>query len=91
MGIHIHYKEKYLGKISSGPTVPNKDVFVAESLDTLKELFTIPPTEEVEVEGARKMPFQRFYDEFLKSISSFYPTEDAFLVRRERESKLAEL
>jgi hypothetical protein len=90
MGNWISYQERALGRIRFSDNGTNKFIFIAEGLEALATLFSLEPTDEIEIEG-RGMPYKEFQQDYLRVISAFYPTEDAWFLKNERAKTLDEV
>ena len=86
----ISYQGKPLGRIKLNDNGTNKFVFIAEGLEALATLFSIDSSDEIESEGRGKMPYQEFQQDYLKDISGFYPTMEAWLLKNERAKNVSE-
>lgn len=86
----VTYQGKALGRIKLNDNDTNKFVFIAEGLEALATLFSINPADEIKTEGRGKIPYEQFQQDYLKDISSFYPTMDEWLLKNERGRTVAE-
>ncbi len=87
MSSWVSYQGKPLGTIRLDDTNTNKFVFVAESLESLAQLFSLKPSDEIEIEGASGMTYETFTQTHLKDISGFYPSREHWLLKNERALK----
>ncbi len=88
MGEWISYQQKPLGRLKLSET--GKFIYVSESLDSLIELFSINPDDEIETESFGKMKFKEFKRDYLGKISCFYTTFDEWLLKNEHVRSLDE-
>jgi hypothetical protein len=86
----VSYNGKALGRIKLNDNGVNKFVFIAEGLEALATLFSIKPDEEIELDTYGKMPYIKFQQDYLKSISAFFPTLDEWLLKNEQGRSLDE-
>lgn len=80
MSSDVLYQGRELGKIRLADNNTGKFVFVAESLDSLIELFKLKPSDTVTVED-KDIPYDTFKEEYLKIISGFYPSFDVYVLK----------
>ena len=90
MSTWISYQNKSLGRIRFDDTNTGKLVFVAENLEALTTLFRLKPTDEIEIEGMGKIPYESFRTDYLQKISGFYSTLEKWLLKNRCERTLAE-
>jgi hypothetical protein len=72
----ISYHGKSLGRIVQDDVRTGKAYFVADSLETLTQLLTVPSDETIETENHGEMPYARFHQEYLASMTGFYPLQE---------------
>ena len=89
MSSHVSYKNKDLGKFTVDFKT-YKTVFVATSLDTLITLFSLNSKDIVEVEGIRNMTFEEFKEKELKDVTAYYPCDNEFLLKNDKEKTIKE-
>jgi hypothetical protein len=87
---HVLYKGKDLGRVCLDDTNTGKFVFVANDLDSLIMLFRINPEEQIETEGMGLIPYEKFQKEYLSTISGFYPSFEAWVLKNYRAKTVAE-
>jgi len=91
MGTGVLFQGRQLGEIKLNDNNTNKLVYIAQSLDSLIELFRLNPSDIMEVEGIGNITYQDFKEEYLKTLSGFYPCMDTWLLKDYRAKTIDEL
>ncbi len=88
MSTWISYQDKGLGRIK--PNEHYKLEFIAESLEDLETLFSLPPDAILEIEGSQDITYKEFKEQMLPKISVFYPTYDQWVLKHDKANSIEE-
>ena len=93
MSDSVFYKGERLGKIKMADDGwrTHKFVYIAEDLDSLATLFSLKPDDRIEMEGSGELSYQEFVERYLKGMTAFFPTDEAWFLKDERAKTVAEL